>query len=233
MWVGRIPSVQLREAGRWVVSYFARTGSSAASGFPMLTLREVVRERQGATDPQQLGAQSISYLGLEHVRSGSGALVEFARRPANSVKSRSKVFRKGDVLFGRMRPELNKVYLAEGDVEQGICSTEFVVLIALEGVLVPRFLRHVLASSFVTDQIGRFRGGAALPRINTSDLLSIPIPVPPLAIQHRMSAQLLALEQELTLLRRRVEALPALMSVGLSQALIAGSDELEVDQGPG
>ena len=232
MWAGRIPSGQLREAGRWVVSYFAKTGSSAASGFPTRTLREVVRERQGATDPQQLGDQPISYLGLEHVRSGSGELVEFAQRPANSVKSRSKVFRKGDVLFGRMRPELNKVYLAEGEVEEGICSTEFVVLIGLEGVLVPRFLRHVLASSFVTDQIGRFRGGAALPRINTSDLLSIPIPVPPLDVQHRMAAQLLALEQELAGLRRRVEALPALMSEGLSQALIAGNDELKVNQGP-
>lgn len=232
MWVGRVPSAQLREAGRWVVSYFAKTGSSVASGFPLRTLREVVRERQGATDPQQLGDQYISYLGLEHVRSGSGELVEFAQRPANSVKSRSKIFRKGDVLFGRMRPELNKVYLAEGEVEEGICSTEFVVLIALEGVLVPRFLRHVLASSFVTDQIGRFRGGAALPRINTSDLLSIPIPVPPLDVQHSMAAQLLALEQELTMLRRRVEALPTLISEGLSQALIAGSDDLELDQDP-
>jgi len=229
MWAGRIPSGQLRDAGRWVVSYFAKSGSSAISGFPMRTLRGVVRERQGATDPQQLGEQPISYLGLEHVRSGSGELVDFARRPANNVKSRSKIFRKGDVLFGRMRPELNKVYLADGEVEDGICSTEFVVLIASEGVLVPRFLRHVLASTFVTDQIGRFRGGAALPRINTGDLLSIPIPVPPLDVQHSFAGQLLALEQKLNGLRRRVETLPALMSEGLSQALIAGSGELEVD----
>lgn len=230
MWTGRVLSSQLRAAERWVVSYFSKTGSSAASDFPMRTLREVVRERQGATDPQQLGDQPISYLGLEHVRPGSGELVEFAQRQANSVKSRSKVFRKGDVLFGRMRPELNKVYLAEGEVEEGICSTEFVVLIALDGVLVPRFLRHVLASRFVTDQIGRFRGGAALPRISTSDLLSIPIPLPPPDVQHRMAAQLLALEQELAVLRRRVEALPTLMSESLSQALIAGRDEMELGQ---
>ena len=227
MWAVEVSSPHLREARLWVVSYFAKTGSSAASGFPMRTLREVVRERQGATDPQQLGDQIISYLGLEHVRSGSGELVGFAQRPANSVKSRSKVFRRGDVLFGRMRPELNKVYLAEGEVEDGICSTEFVVLIALEGVLIPRFLRHVLASSFVTDHIGRFRGGAALPRVNTSDLLSISIPVPPLEVQHRMAEQLQALEEELAGLRRRVEALPGLMSEALSQALVAGIGEME------
>ena len=133
MWVGEVPSTQLREAERWVVSYFAKIGSSAASGFPMRALREVVQERQGATDPQQLGDQLISYLGLEHVRSGSGELVGFSQRPANTVKSRSKLFKRGDVLFGRMRPELNKVYFAEGEVKEGICSTEFVVLVALEG----------------------------------------------------------------------------------------------------
>lgn len=227
MWVGEVQSAQLREAERWVVSYFAKMGSSAASGFPMRALRDVVRERQGATDPQQLGDQVISYLGLEHVRSGSGELVGFSQRPANTVKSRSKVFRKDDVLFGRMRPELNKVYLAEGEVNEGICSTEFVVLMAVEGVLVPRFLRHALASSFVTSHIGRFRSGAALPRINTSDLLSIPIPIPPLGVQQRMAEQLRALETELASLRRRVEALPTLMSEALTQALGAGSSELE------
>jgi Type I restriction modification DNA specificity domain len=228
MWAGEVSSAHLREAGRWVVSYFAKMGSSSASGFPMRMLRELVRERQGATDPQQLGDQSISYLGLEHVRSGSGELVGFAPRPANSVKSRSKVFRRGDVLFGRMRPELNKVYLAEGEIQEGICSTEFVVLIASEGILVPRFLRHVLASSFVTDHIGRFRGGAALPRINTADLLSISIPLPPLDVQQRMAEQLRVLEEELVELRSRVETLPGLMSESLNQALIVGNGELEV-----
>jgi hypothetical protein len=228
MWAGEVSSNQLREAGRWVVSYFAKVGASSASAFPMRILREVVRERQGATDPQQLGDQAISYLGLEHIRSGSGELVSFAQRPANSVKSRSKVFRRGDVLFGRMRPELNKVYLAEDEVEEGICSTEFVVLIASEDVLLPRYLRHVLASSFVTDHIGRFRGGAALPRINTGDLLGISIPVPPLEIQRRMAEQLHSLEKELTSLRQRVDTLPTLMSESLSQALASGDPELEV-----
>lgn len=227
MWSGEVSSVHLREARRWVVSYFSKTNSLTASGFPMRALREVVRERQGATDPQQLGNRLISYLGLEHVRSASGELINFTQRPANSVKSRSKVFRKGDVLFGRMRPELNKVYLADGDVEEGICSTEFVVLISLEGILVPRFLRHVLASSFVTNHIGRFRGGAALPRINTSDLLSIAIPLPPLDVQHRMAEQLRVLDEGLVTLRRQVEASPTVMSESLSQALVSGSGELE------
>lgn len=228
MWIGEIQKVKLHEAERWVVSYFAKTGSSPEAGFPMRALRDVVRERQGATDPQQLGDEIISYLGLEHVRPASGELVGFAPRAANTVKSRSKVFRRSDVLFGRMRPELNKVYLAEGEVEEGICSTEFVVLISMEGILLPRFLRHVLASSFVTERIGRFRGGAALPRINTSDLLSIPIPVPPLHVQQRMVEQLLALDAELVGLRRRVEALPTIMSEALTQALSAGDEELSV-----
>lgn len=226
MWAGEVSSAHLREAGRWAVSYFAQTASPSLSGFPMRKLREVVRERQGATDPQQLGIQHISYLGLEHIRSGSGELVGFAQRPANSIKSRSKVFKKSDVLFGRMRPELNKVYLAEGEVEEGICSTEFVVLIALEDILVPRFLRHVIASSFVTDHIGRFRSGAALPRINTSDLMSISIPVPPFDVQHRIAEQLRDLDEELAGLRQRIEALPVFMSKALTQALTTGSIEM-------
>jgi type I restriction enzyme S subunit len=50
---------------------------------------------------------------------------------AREVRSSSMRFSRGDVLYGKMRPYLNKVWLAEFD---GLCSAEFLVFAQRDGV---------------------------------------------------------------------------------------------------
>ena len=228
MWTGTVGSSELFQANRWTVAYFAKGSPVMSAGFPTRPLREVVQERRGATDPQDLGEELINYLGLENIRPQTGELVDFAPRKAMTVKSRSKIFRRGDVLFGRLRPELNKVYIADGAVADGICSGEFIVLIAAEKFLVPRYLRHVLASRFVTQFARQLKSGAALPRMNVDDLLSIEIPIPPLPIQTRISQQLEAYDEELAALRERLDALPLSVTNALVEALEQGHPVLKI-----
>ena len=97
--------------GRWTPSFFFGAENSLSTDYEMVELRQLVSERKGALDPQTLGNLQISYLGLENIRSKTGELVGFEARAASAIKSRSKLFKTGDILFGRLRPELNKVYL--------------------------------------------------------------------------------------------------------------------------
>ncbi|WP_309831135.1 restriction endonuclease subunit S [Paracidovorax wautersii] len=190
----------------------------------MVELRQLVSERKGAVDPQTLGELQISYLGLENVRARTGELVDFEPRAAKSIKSRSKIFRTGDVLFGRLRPELNKVYLVDGEPADGICSGEFIVLVPIASRVNARYVRHIIASPFVSRLVEKFRVGASLPRMATDDLLSIKVPLPPLSIQQQIARQLEATDQELRGLRQRLEELPEQQLDALMKA-IGGLDD--------
>lgn len=204
-----VSNKSLLTSGRWTPSFFFGTKDSPDSSHEMVELRHLLSERRGSIDPQTLGEIQISYLGLENVRAHTGELVDFERRTANSIKSRSKVFKSGDILFGRLRPELNKVYLVDGDPNEGICSGEFIVLIPLVSRVNPRYIRHIIASPFVARFVDKFRVGASLPRMSTSDLLGIKVPVPPLVLQEQIAKQLEEMDRELRDLRQKIERLPA------------------------
>src|SRR5437868_6273133 len=78
------------------------------------------------------------YVGLEHV--GSGRFIRIGGGVAADVQSSKFAFRKGDVLYGKLRPYLDKAILADQD---GVCTTELLVLRAKTGID-PRFLIAVV-----------------------------------------------------------------------------------------
>jgi restriction endonuclease S subunit len=171
-----------------------------------------------------MGDSQVAYLGLENIRSHTGELVDFSLRLASTVKSRSKRFQPGDILFGRLRPELNKVYLVEGEPSHGICSGELLVLAPNASVANGVYVRHVLASAFVASCIKKFRAGASLPRISAQDLLSIRVPLAPLDVQEEIAKRLSEIDSQLKSLRRRIEELPRRQKEVLMLAVGSGSD---------
>ncbi|MHB8303548.1 MAG: restriction endonuclease subunit S [Acidobacteriaceae bacterium] len=204
----------LTERGRWKVEFFCSPESSNdrpdAAG--LVPIRSLVRERKESVDPSGLGNAIVNYIGLEHIQSMTGELVDyFTPRIAKEVKSRSKVFKEEDVLFGRLRPSLNKVMVARGSVCEGICSTEIFVLIPDKTVVLPMVLRYLLSSHYIQKHALRLQSGTALPRMNLDDLLDIEVPVPPLKVQRKLEAELNRRFGELTELRKRVEQLPEMI----------------------
>lgn len=78
------------------------------------------------------------YLGLEHL--ASGRLVRIGGGQAAAMRSTTSAFKPGDVLYGKLRPYLDKAVLADG---VGVCTTELLVLRAKADVE-PRFLTTVV-----------------------------------------------------------------------------------------
>ena len=70
--------------------------------------------------------QVYNYISLEHIESQTGRLINFSPTIWKQIKSGKVVFKKWMILYGKLRPYLNKVYIAEFD---GIASTEILPMI--------------------------------------------------------------------------------------------------------
>lgn len=228
MWSTSVSFTTFNESSRWNVEYFCTPQAAEAgrSGFPMRPIGSLVTERKGSIDPRDLGHELINYLSLEHIRSLTGQLVGFEKRPASTVRSRSKVFFNDDVLYGRLRPNLNKVYHATGPVAEGVCSGEFFVFIPDTTVIYPIVLRYLLSSKYVTRHADQFQIGTALPRMNLDDLLTLKVPVPPLSIQAAYAATLKSSFLQLVELTAQVEVLPQRLVDSFQTALELGAEQI-------
>ena len=183
MWNGRVMLSQLSRRSRWKVEFFSEEDKEGLeSVFPLIALRDIVEERKEFMNPQLFTDVLLNYIGLENIESHTGDLVSYKQKYGEEILSRSKRFYPNDVLYGRLRPYLNKVFLADvgGEVPQGICSGEFYVLVPRENLILAHFLRAMLASAYVQNRVATLQTGTTLPRLQIDDLLEVKIPVPSL-----------------------------------------------------
>lgn len=223
MWTIEERLSTLLEDGRWKVEFFSGELIQALeTKYPLVPLGDLVKVSRATIDPQQDPEKEFNYIGLEHVESNTGDLVRFEPRLGKEIRSRSKVFSEGAILYGRLRPYLNKVFLAEGPIKYGICSGEFFVLVPDESAVRPLLLRFLLASPYVVESIARFQSGAALPRAPIKDMLEIKLPLPPMKIQLKIEAFLRDAELQRREIRQQLEAMPTVTMTAFLQALQSG-----------
>jgi len=123
----------------------------------------------------------LEYMGLEHIESWTGKRIEDETAFSEGIATR---FEKDDVLFGKLRPYLAKVYLAEKD---GMATTEALVMMC-EPALAPAFLKHLLLSDKFIDAVSGSTYGAKMPRANWEDIGSLPILLPSCDEQEQIAA---------------------------------------------
>jgi type I restriction enzyme, S subunit len=112
-------------------------------------------------------------LALENIQSWTGEYIESHER--SELQGELVEFAENDVLFGKLRPYLAKVYLAK---RGGACVGEFLVL-KPKSVLLPRFLFYRLISRDFIEAVNSSTYGAKMPRANWQDFIgNISIPYP-------------------------------------------------------
>jgi len=162
------------------------------------------------------------YLELEDLESGTGRILN--RRNTMEVVSDVTVFRKGDVLFGKLRPYLEKYYVAEFD---GKCTGE--ILAFKPERIESRFLFFCLASPWFIERCNLLAYGTKMPRVNwPTQLAQFDLPLPPLPEQQRIAAYLdascAAIDAAVAAKRRQLETLDALALAVIHQAVTRGID---------
>ena len=148
-------------------------------------------------DPKVLDGQ-LWLLELEDIEKESGRLlvrVNVSERDSRSTKSE---FRVDDILYGKLRPYLNKVLVAD---RPGYSTTE-IVAIRPYLALCSRYCALALRRPDFVDYVTRLGQGTKMPRLRTEDAKIAPFPLPPLTEQRRIVAKV----DELTALCDRLEA---------------------------
>jgi restriction endonuclease S subunit len=142
------------------------------------------------TDQVSAVGQAVA---LENIEGWTGRLLEVEQGSDTEGVS----FKEGDVLFGKLRPYLAKVHLAEAD---GVAVGDFFVLRLTEGL--PSYLWRYLLSPPLIDLLNGATVGAKMPRVSWQYMASTFAPVPP----HREQSQIATfLDRETTRIDTLIE----------------------------
>ncbi len=116
--------------------------------------------------------QNMKYVALEHIRKKEIALLDYEL--AESVGSNKYKFKKGDILFGKLRPYFHKVCFTRF---AGICSTDILVIRSLNANLFC-FCLFAFYQKEVVDFANSGTTGTRMPRTNWKILSSYKIKIP-------------------------------------------------------
>ncbi|TBX69624.1 hypothetical protein EZL74_07030 [Flavobacterium silvisoli] len=125
-------------------------------------------------------SESKFYIGLEHIEKNLGTLTPECG--FEKIKTLKNKFKTGEILYGKLRPYLNKVYLAK---ENGVCSTDILVLKTKENCDA-QFLTHLMLGVDFVNKMSENTSGVNLPRVSTKIILEYPINLPTLKEQHQI-----------------------------------------------
>lgn len=162
------------------------SGIRASTKWPMVSINELCENIKDTVIPSEHNGQ-VTYIGLENIESDSGVQIGQVENDIETIKSMKLRFTKGDILYGKLRPNLNKVWLADRD---GICSTDIMVLRFNNNVAVSALFGHVLRQQSFNTKVLQGLEGSQLPRVKFSHFGSIKVPLPPIEVQEGIVEEL-------------------------------------------
>lgn len=123
---------------------------------PKVLLGDVARERKETNKGDKSG---LPIVGLEHLTPEEITLTAWNEDSENTF---TKVFHKGDVLFGRRRAYLKKAAVAPFD---GICSGDITVIEAIPEHILPELLPFIIQNDALFDFAVEKSAGSLSPRV--------------------------------------------------------------------
>jgi type I restriction enzyme S subunit len=135
-----------------------------------------------SVDNKKNTKKGIPYIGMEDIEANSSRFL--GSLEPRSVKSNTFYFTGKQLLYGRLRPYLNKVFLPDFE---GHCSTE-IFTININVDLVRRYLYYWFIQDSTVSRINETCTGARMPRANMEEVFTFKLPIPPLPEQQRIVA---------------------------------------------
>ena len=141
-------------------------------GWEVGKLGDVAEHPRRGVRPEQIKAET-PYIALEHMPKQCIALSDWGT--GDGLESNKFEFKRGEILFGKLRPYFHKVGVAPVD---GVCSTDIVVVVPQSDSWFSFTLGHVSSTEFV-DCTDAGSTGTRMPRTNWTDMAHYELVLPP------------------------------------------------------
>lgn len=165
-------------------------------------------------------------LELEDVEKETSKLLQKVRFADRQFRSSKNRFYKGDVIYGKLRPYLDKVIIAD---EDGVCTTEMIPLKGYDNIT-PQYLRLVMKSPYFIWYANESTHGMNLPRMGTDKARLALFPMVSEGEQHRIVAkvdELMALCDQLEQQQTDSNAIHRTLVETLLSTLTTAADQTE------
>ncbi|MGW4175744.1 hypothetical protein [Streptomyces rubiginosohelvolus] len=209
-----VQSPSVRDTQQLMTSGLDKVLGRWAQGF--VRVDNVCRMVSDTVHPGADRGEATEFVGLEHIAPHFGERI--GSRPLGEEKGRKFRFAPGDILYGYLRPYLNKVWLAD---QHGLCSVEQYVLRPTGG-MPAELIAAGLRSKRTLDEVLGATHNLQLPRLRSGLLLAMEIPFIPPANQAQALADLEEFDKKVRELARaqqhRDEVLAALRPAVLDAA---------------
>lgn len=179
----------------------------------VVRLGDVTKLRNQKSLPPDEG----KYIGLENIEKESGRLIGYIS--CEEIKGICNIFKKGDILFGKLRPNLRKYWFAQ---TEGYCSTEILVIISENSkILIQEFLYLIIRSNSFLKFAESKMFGTKMPRTSWHILKEYYFPLPPLPEQQRIASILSQIDEVIEKEQAYKEKLERIKK-GLMEDLLTG-----------
>ena len=150
-----------------------------------IRLKQVVDFSKSASISSEQIPDNAWILDLEDIEKDSGNVIRKKRMSEVKAKSDKHKFYRGNILYSKLRPYLNKVVVAD---EDGFCTSE---ILAFDfAPIISEYAQAYLMSPFFVDYAMSGAYGVKMPRIGSDRGNNALMPLPPLQEQGRIIAQL-------------------------------------------
>lgn len=153
------------------------------------------------TDPNY----SFNYISLSDVSSKTG---QYNTTPQIFWKAPSrarKIISKGDIIMATVRPNLQSFAMIKNETQNLVVSTWFAVISCSK--CLNEYLYHYLFSTKIQKQFYQLTVWSNYPAINSSDVKSLKIPLPPLPEQKAIASILSSCDETITQTQQLIDKL--------------------------
>ncbi len=187
----------------------------------VVSLGDICEQRSEIVQPSADNKEP--FVGLEHIASGEIRLRNFAQ--STDVKSSKFMFYAGDILYGKLRPYLDKAVLVDFN---GICSTDLLVLKPNEKKVLKEFLIYILHSNDFIKHAIATTTGTNHPRTSWSAISKFKFGLPERSEQQNIADMLSAIDMKLEFEKKEKVRLERIKR-GLMDLLLTGKVRVKVD----
>ncbi len=158
-------------------------------------LRDIVSSVKDKVEPTDEQYAGLPYIGLEHMSKGVGIIGNGSIEDAKSTKNH---FKKGDILYGKLRPYLDKHDITDCE---GVCSTDILVYRASCDITAS-YVNYLFGTIAFMEYAMSTATGINLPRTSEKSVSAFRIKYPTIAEQEEIVRVLsFALDNEVRTIR--------------------------------